>query len=81
MNITVLLLGTSGALFNGAQYNRISAGIVERFLRSRAYLEPKGEGETSMPRKRLRMKTLSPMCRKTREQGESVSLEPQSPVV
>ena len=34
-----------------------------------------------MPRKRLRMKTLSPMRRKTCEHGERVSLEPQSPVV
>jgi len=34
-----------------------------------------------MPRKRLRMKTLSPMRRKTCEHGERASLEPQSPVV
>src|SRR5258708_40115659 len=46
-----------------------------------AYLEPKGKGETSMPRKRLRMKTLSPMRRKTCGHGESVSLELKSPVV
>jgi hypothetical protein len=46
-----------------------------------AYLKPKGEGETSMPRKRLRTKTLSPRCRKTCEHGERVSLEPKSPVV
>jgi hypothetical protein len=35
----------------------------------------------SMPRKRLRTKTLSPMCCKTCEHGERVSLEPKSPVV
>ena len=35
----------------------------------------------SMPRKRLRVKTLSPMRCKTCEQGESVFLEPKSPVV
>jgi hypothetical protein len=46
-----------------------------------ANLKPKGEGETSMPRKRLRMKTLSPMCRKTCEHGERGFLEPKSPVV
>jgi hypothetical protein len=46
-----------------------------------AYLEPKGEGKTSRPRKRLRAKTLSPMCRKTCEHGERASLEPTSPVV
>jgi hypothetical protein len=34
-----------------------------------------------MPRKRLRTKTLSPMCCKTCEQGERVSLELKSPVV
>src|SRR5207247_2091695 len=32
-----------------------------------AHLELKGEGETSMPRKRLRTKTLSPRCCKTCE--------------
>ena len=46
-----------------------------------AYLEPKGEGEMSMPRKRLKMKTLSLMRRKTCEHGERGSLEPKSPVV
>jgi hypothetical protein len=46
-----------------------------------ANLEPKGEGETSMPQKRLRTKTLSLMCRKTCEHGERGSLEPKSPVV
>jgi hypothetical protein len=46
-----------------------------------ASLEPKGEGETSMPRKRLRTKTLCPRCCKTCEHGERVSLEPRSPVV
>ena len=35
----------------------------------------------SMPRKRLRMKTLSPMRRKTCEHGERGSREPKSPVV
>jgi hypothetical protein len=46
-----------------------------------AYLEPKGKGEMSMPRKRLRTKTLSPMCRKTCEHGERVSLEPTPPLI
>ncbi len=32
------LLGSSGAPFNGAQYNRISAGMGERSLRSRGLL-------------------------------------------
>ncbi len=46
-----------------------------------ASLSPFGSRETSMPRKRLRMKMLRPTRRKTCEQGERRSLVPKSPLV